>query len=215
MEKLNENEMIEVGKLLKKIRLLKKETTSKVAEHTGYSQGHVSGIENGKRNIKSINYVIDVLKFLSDNYIEFNKYANDINKISNGKIKIETKNDNQKENTLYGAFMVENSPNIFKYTSYNGITSTSVEEFPINDLKFHFDDVLNDKYYRKIKLNDNDKKYINKMINDYLIRKIEIQKRESEYHLEQELYEEEKIKEHINELNVLINKLNDPTELSY
>ena len=45
---LTNEETLEIGKVLKNLRKSKNKTTRETAEKLQFSQGHISGIENGK-----------------------------------------------------------------------------------------------------------------------------------------------------------------------
>lgn len=66
------------------------------------------------------------------------------------------------------------SLNLFNVIDKKGISFQKQLDFPVNDLYFHLTDEHNKKMYKSIILNDNDRKYINSMIEMYLLRKYEI-----------------------------------------
>jgi len=216
VEKLTKEESIKIGNLLKKARINSKKTTREVATNLGYSQGHVSGIENGNRKIPSVNYIIDSLNYLTNSYDEYSFYVDEINKINRDKIQISKREENtDDQQTLFGPFEINDSPNVFKYTDYDGFTFTRVEEFPINDFKFHLNDVMNNKYYRKLPLNDYDIKYIDNMINQYLINKYEIMSLQLDDFHNHNAIDEKLYKNHKNNFKEYIEKLKNPNELKY
>lgn len=167
-----------IGKKLKEIRKKYKVSAKKIGEVLGYSQSHISGIENGTKLIPSKKFITNYLKFITNsNFSEMNFYINDINEIANGEIEIATYID---ENTsLLDAFTYNfesdsSQINSLKYEKRNGETVREHFDFPINDLKFHLTDADNPKYFNKIKLNTNDRDHINKYIEDYIVLKYQI-----------------------------------------
>lgn len=75
------------------------------------------------------------------------------------------------------AILNESSPNVMFYEE-NGLIIDKYFKLPMNDVAFHLNDKYNEKYFRKIKMTDEDRKYIYNLINEYFIRKVEIQLQE-------------------------------------
>lgn len=67
------------------------------------------------------------------------------------------------------------SPNSFNIVNDNMATKKKFD-YPINDIYFHLKDESNKKMFKNIILDDNDREYVNSMIEIYLLRKYEIKK---------------------------------------
>ncbi|MBO1220466.1 helix-turn-helix domain-containing protein [Staphylococcus nepalensis] len=164
-----------IGKKLKEIRKSHKVSAKKIGEVLGYSQSHVSGIENGTKIIPNKKFITNYLKFVTNsNFSEMNFYINNINEIANGEIQIATYLDNS--TSLLNAFVNDyeddsSQINSLKYEKRNGETEKKHFDFAINDLIFHLTDTDNPKYFNKIKLSANDREHINKYIEDYIVLK--------------------------------------------
>lgn len=167
-----------IGEKLKEIRKKHKVSAKKIGEVLGYSQSHISGIENGTKNIPNKKFITNYLKFITNsNFSEMNFYINDINEIANGEFEIATYIDNT--TSLLNAFVNDyeddsSQINSLKYEKRNGETEKEHFDFAINDLKFHLTDADNPKYFNKIKLSTNDRAHINKYIEDYILLKYKI-----------------------------------------
>lgn len=164
-----------IGKKLKEIRKSHKVSAKKIGEVLGYSQSHVSGIENGTKIIPNKKFITNYLKFVTNsNFSEMNFYINNINEIANGEIQVATYLDNS--TSLLNAFVNDyeddsSQINSLKYEKRNGETEKKHFDFAINDLIFHLTDTDNPKYFNKIKLSANDREHINKYIEDYIVLK--------------------------------------------
>lgn len=183
-----------IAEELKNARKEYKVSAQKIGDVLGYSQSHISGIENGTKIIPNKNFITNYLKFITNsNFSKMNFYINKINEIANGEIEIATYID---ENTsILDAFTYDfesdsSQINSLKYEKRNGEDVREPFDFPINDLMFHLTDSENPKYYNKIKLNTSDREHINKYIEDYIVLKYKI-------HLAQlnDLYNKHKINE--------------------
>lgn len=164
-----------IGEKLKEIRKSHKVSAKKIGEVLGYSQSHVSGIENGTKIIPNKKFITNYLKFVTNsNFSEMNFYINNINEIANGEIQIATYLDNS--TSLLNAFVNDyeddsSQINSLKYEKRNGETEKKHFDFAINDLIFHLIDTDNPKYFNKIKLSANDREHINKYIENYIVLK--------------------------------------------
>ncbi|HCT0325173.1 TPA: DNA-binding protein, partial [Staphylococcus pseudintermedius] len=116
--------------------------------------------------------------------------------------------------SLMDAFMKTNAPNVM-ILQKNNLTFDKKFDFPVNDIAFHLKDKYNSKYFRKLKVTDDDRTYIHNLINDYFIRKVQIQKREVKHQLENDVIDKSKAIKYINDYDELIAKLNDPNDLQY
>ena len=113
-----------IGEKLKETRKKYKVSAKKIGAVLGYSQSHISGIENGTKLIPNKNFITNYLKFITNsNFSEMNFYINEINEIANGEIEIATYID---ENTsLLDAFTHDfesdsSQINYLKYEKRNG-----------------------------------------------------------------------------------------------
>lgn len=218
MCKLNQEEIANLGKFLKKLRNNKKKTTREVAEFLSYSQGHISGIENGKRGIPSETYIEDVITFLSDTFEEYNFNIDQLKEVTNDKIQLLKSDVNEKikNNSMLESFTDNNeAPNIMYMENNLGLKENTFFSIPINDLNFHLNDISNSKYYRKLKLTDIDRKHINDYINNYLINKIRIQLENVQNLYKQNLLNKQTHSKYSKELKELIEKLENPNDLKY
>ncbi|RIP10256.1 hypothetical protein BUZ14_18140, partial [Staphylococcus gallinarum] len=150
-----------------------KVSAKKIVEVLGYSQSHISGIENGTKLIPNKKFITNYLKYITNsNFSELNFYINNINEIANGEIQIATYLDST--TSLLNAFVNDDEDdssqiNSLKYEKRNGETEKEHFDFAINDIKFHLTDADNPKYFNKIKLSTNDRAHINKYIEDYIL----------------------------------------------
>ena len=73
-----------IGEKFKETRKKYKVSAKKIGEVLGYSQSHISGIENGTKLIPNKNFITNYLKFITNsNFSEMNFYINEINEIAN------------------------------------------------------------------------------------------------------------------------------------
>jgi len=183
-----------IGEELKKARKKYKVSAQKIGDVLGYSQSHISGIENGTKIIPNKRFITNYLKFITNsNFSEMNFYINNINEIANGEIQLATYLDDSTSlmNALVNDYEDDTSQiNSLKYEKRNGESDKEHFDFPINDIMFHLTDSENPKYFNKIKLSISDKEHINKYIEDYIVLKYKI-------HLSQlnDLYNKHKINE--------------------
>ena len=101
--------------------------------------------------------------------------------------------------------IVENNKNGRELKSFN---------FPINDIFHHLSDIENPKYFRKIVIDDDDRIYINDLINNYFIQKINVQINEIKRLLDREIIDKEKANNYLNEL-VDLKTIKNPNSLKY
>lgn len=148
-----------LGNYLKEIRKNKNITAKTLGEKTGYTQGHISGIENGTKTMPNIQFVKKYLNALTENNIEYNKYVEEINDITDGSMiiaKIDTRGK------------IQSGVNLIKYPDVNGGIKDDYLNVPINDLNYHLKDNFNYKYYGDYRLTSNDVKNISNIIFQYL-----------------------------------------------
>lgn len=161
---MNENELRHtIGQYLKNIRKKSNLSASLVASRCGYTQGHVSGIENGTKTVPTDKFITRYLEALQVSDIIYNQYVDELKELTDGSINLAKKNINNR-------YINESLPN----TLVNNIDENiEINEFkvPINDLYFHLNDKYNSKFFNGIKLDDNEKQYIFDFIKNYLKQK--------------------------------------------
>lgn len=179
-----------IGSYLRKIRLHKNIKLRRFANIIGYSHGHISSIENGKKGLPTYAFLDKYLEKISDNYEEYNFYVNKIAELSNGQIQLETipivdiekVNKSLRENNLTDSekkfisnLNVISEPFELSYFD-NNEKKTLYLSIPVNDLSFHLKDTNNNKFYKKTLLSEMDRKNIEIILDDYFRTKINIQK---------------------------------------
>lgn len=183
-----------IGEKLKEVRKNYKVSAKKIGEILGYSQSHISGIENGTKNIPNKRFITNYLKFITNsNFSEMNFYINNINEIANGEIQLATYLDSSTSllNATVNDYEDDSSKiDSLKYEKKNGESVNEHFDFPINDFMYHLTDSENPKYFNRIRLSTDDREHINKYIEDYIVLKYKI-------HLAQlnDLYNKHKINE--------------------
>lgn len=164
---------IEVGKFLRNLRLSKGLTAHELSNKMSYSQGHISGTENGKKVVPTKKFLTEYLNNLSNSTIEYNAYVDQLKSISkNINIdKIEVNNDDEeqllKELDTRHIMYIKNPDGSFKRTYC---------ESPVNDLSFHLNDRNNTKFYGTIELDKSDINLIDSLIAQVLKSKLENEK---------------------------------------
>lgn len=212
----------ELGNYLRKIRKDKKISAKELGDSIGYSQSHISGIENGIKTMPTKSFIRNYLLGITKNTEELNEYYSKIAEITNNKIDLEgvtylKSGEHSPEDILNitddlmsgrkNPFsIVENSKNGRELKSFN---------FPINDIFHHLSDIENPKYYRKIFIDDDDRAYLNDLINQYFIQKINVQISEIKYLLDRDFIDKEKSKEYLKELYEVKSQLDNPNSLKY
>lgn len=162
----------EIGNYLKKIRKDKKVSAKTIGDKLGYSQSHISGIENGSKIIPTKNFISKYLKVITDsNFAEINYYLNEINDFTDGKLNLATYIDNS--TSLLNAFVNDYETdtsriNTFNMEKANGDSMKEFHNYPINDIKFHLTDTNNPKYFNKVILDAEDREHIHRHIENYI-----------------------------------------------
>lgn len=181
------------GEILKKYRNSLNLSVNKLSKLSNVSVGYISKIENGKRNFPSIRTLFLLLVgFKNSKLSNQTRSIKDIDKeikdilseficAEDSEIDIkELENIYNDFNTFYEDLNnddnVENEKNrkvsVFVFEeNENKIQDTNLKE-PINDLSFHLDDNLNEKFFNGVLLNEYDKIMIKEIINSLLINKI-------------------------------------------
>ncbi|HBE8406201.1 MAG: helix-turn-helix transcriptional regulator [Staphylococcus simulans] len=196
-----------LGSLLKELREEKNVTVRELAKLINFSYTYISSVENDNKSNPSQKFLESYIYGLAKNSEEIHDMKNKVNNLTNGKYFKE-------DDSLIDAFLSANAPNVMNIREKN-ITTEKKFTFPVNDIGFHLNDKYNAKYFRKLKLTDDDREYIYKFINDYFIRKVQLQKREVEHQKEISSIDEKVADKHIEDYNKLIDKLNDSNELKY
>lgn len=198
---------LNLGSFLKGLREEKKLTVRELSNLINFSYTYISSVENNKKTNPSQRFLESYIYGLAETNEEIFDMKNKVKKLTSGKYF-------EEENSLLEAFLSVNTPNVMNIRNGN-ITVDKKFGFPVNDIGFHLNDKYNSKYFRKLKLTDDDRKYIYKLINDYLIRKVQLQKREVEHQLELDSIDSEVANRHIEEYQELIKRLNDPNDFKY
>lgn len=181
------------GEILKKYRNSLNLSVNKLSKLSNVSVGYISKIENGKRNFPSIRTIFLLLVgFKNSKLSNQTRSIKDIDKeiknilseficAEDSEIDIkELENIYNDFNTFYEDLNnddnVENEKNrkvsVFVFEeNENKIQDINLKE-PINDLGFHLDDNLNEKFFNGVLLNEYDKIMIKEIINSLLINKI-------------------------------------------
>ncbi|QYA35017.1 helix-turn-helix domain-containing protein [Macrococcoides caseolyticum] len=150
----------ELGSYLKNIRKEKKITATELAKQIGYTQGHVSGIENGTKTLPNSQFVHKYLNALVGQGHEYNKHVKEINKITNGSI-------NLKEVKISKSNK-EQEINIIGYINAEGTYQEEYINVPINSLSFHLKDYQNAKFFGDYKLQIYERRHLFEYMFEYL-----------------------------------------------
>lgn len=164
-----------VGNFLKKKRKEKRITAEKLGRNIGYSQSHISGIENGQKSLPNKKFVQSYLMFLKSNYEEYNQYLDELNDITNGEIQI-NKITNIPKQKFIEHLDKTTLPFDFNYLNFNDEIETNFYNLRINDILFHLFDINNEKFYMNIMLTEEDKNNIKRLIDNYFKQKSSLQK---------------------------------------
>ncbi|MDS3882493.1 transcriptional regulator with XRE-family HTH domain [Staphylococcus hominis] len=192
------------GEILKKHRNSLSLSVNKLSKLSNVSVGYISKIENGKRNFPSIRTLFLLLvgfknSKLSDQTKSIKDIDREIKEILNEFISAEDSeidsNDLEKIysdfNTFYDDLKNDDSDkneknrkvSLFVFEdSENTVQDVKLKE-PINDLSFHLDDNLNEKFFNGFLLNEYDKIMIKEIINSILISKL----KQEEIHLSEDI----------------------------
>lgn len=155
------------GDFLYEYRAKNKLSVQNLHEITGVSQPYLSQMENGSKT-PSRKIVNRIAKGISNND------KTDIKEIHNKLLRLAGYSEIRYADSFFELFNNDKpSLNLFNLTK-NGLSTQTQFSFPVNDLYFHLTDEDNQKMYKTIILNDNDRIYINSMIEIYLLRKYEI-----------------------------------------
>lgn len=160
-----------VADKLKRLRLeapKEKISAREFGDRIGYSQSYISALEN---NQKSTIPSKEVLNKFSSVYAELGyNHAEVLNELF---VLAGYENVTQVDSLI--ELFSSSTLNGFNQKK-NGIVAYSSYEFPINDLFFHLSDKYNKKMFKTVFLTDYDREYITKMIQTYLLHKLENRK---------------------------------------
>lgn len=159
-----------IGEYIKRIRNEKDITLKTLSATIGYSEAYISMVENGKKNNPSYEFLSNVAKGMAITD------GDERTKIHGKLLELAGYSEINYVDSFYELFS-NSTPSLNLFNSVaNGVEFQKQLDFPVNDLYFHLTDENNKKMYKSIILNDNDRKYINSMIEMYLLRKYEIKK---------------------------------------
>ncbi|MBM6084798.1 helix-turn-helix domain-containing protein [Staphylococcus epidermidis] len=181
------------SKILKNYRLTDNISVNNLSKLSGVSNAYISKLENNKRKFPSIRTIFLLLvgfknSKLSDQTKSIKDIDKEIKDILSEFISAEDSEIDSKElekiyndfNTFYEDLNNEESEKIEKNRkvslfvfeeSENKIQDIRLKE-PINDLGFHLDDNLNEKFFNGVLLNEYDKIMIKEIVNSILTSKI-------------------------------------------
>ncbi|WNF18264.1 helix-turn-helix transcriptional regulator [Staphylococcus warneri] len=165
----------EVGNYLKSIRKNKNITAKSLGANLQYSQSHISGIENGSKKIPPF-FIPAYLNYVSDSNEEYNYYADQIAKITEGNFEVEKRQIRKDIKEILNSISKPARMKEFYNNDYNNEKTVTIFSENINDLNFHLEDNLNSKFYKTIELSDYDRKNISKILDIYFINKEELLK---------------------------------------
>ena len=163
----------EVGNYLKSIRKNKNITAKSLGANLQYSQSHISGIENGSKKIPPF-FIPAYLNYVSDSNEEYNYYADQIAKITEGNFEVEKRQIRKDIKDILNSISKPARMKEFYNNDYNNEKTVTIFSENINDLNFHLEDNLNSKFYKTIELSDYDRKNISKILDIYFINKEEL-----------------------------------------
>ncbi|MCH4420249.1 helix-turn-helix domain-containing protein [Staphylococcus haemolyticus] len=171
MVKSNDELKKELGRFLKSIRKQKGKTASEISKSMQYSQGHISGIENGVKSFPSNKLIESYLMNIKDTNEEYNFYVDEISKLTKGAVKLNKVSNVTDTMEIIDRMM--DTPYSREFVSFddNNEKNFIIFDVKINDLYFHLQDINNFKFYKGIRLTDNDKSNINKILNNYFENK--------------------------------------------
>lgn len=161
----------ELGEFLKNIRKKKKITAKDLGIKIGYSQSHISGVENGQKKIPDNKFLEDYLSKLVDTTDEYNFYVREIKEISNNQISL-----TERIHPVYDSMKRSSLPYEFNFINFKSKPEITFYDIPINDIHFHLKDINNFKFYKNIEMSETDKKNIEIIVDGYFKNKLNIQK---------------------------------------
>lgn len=162
---------ITLGEYLRKLRNEKKLTTRDLGENIDYSYSYIASVEKGRRK-PSKDFLEKYIYAISKNNEELTEVKSVISSITNGEFykDFEQKKSLNNDDSMIAAFTNDNNVNTMYVTENNFITDKTYN-FPINDISYHLKDKYNSKYFKDVKLTDDDRSYINDLIKTHLLEK--------------------------------------------
>lgn len=162
---------ITLGEYLRKLRNEKKLTTRDLGENIDYSYSYIASVEKGRRK-PSKDFLEKYIYAISKNNEELTEVKSVISSITNGEFykDFEQKKSFNNDDSMIAAFTNDNNVNTMYVTEDNFITDKTYN-FPINDISYHLKDKYNSKYFKDVKLTDDDRSYINDLIKTHLLEK--------------------------------------------
>lgn len=185
------------SKLLKDIRLEENISVNNLSKLSGVSNAYISKLENDKRNFPTIRTLYLLLAGLKNS--KFNDQSKSSEEINDEIKKIlykflsaeDSEFDKKEFESIYENFItfyedmhkkIDNKDeknrkkNFFEYEDNENKKQSLNLEKPINDLAFHLNDGLNEKFFNGVLLDDYDKNTINEILYSFLINKLNREK---------------------------------------
>ena len=185
------------SKLLKDIRLEENISVNNLSKLPGVSNAYISKLENDKRNFPTIRTLYLLLAGLKNS--KFNDQSKSSEEINDEIKKIlykflsaeDSEFDKKEFESIYENFItfyedmhkkIDNKDeknrkkNFFEYEDNENKKQSLNLEKPINDLAFHLNDDLNEKFFNGVLLDDYDKNTINEILHSFLINKLNREK---------------------------------------
>lgn len=185
------------SKLLKDIRLEENISVNNLSKLSGVSNAYISKLENDKRNFPTIRTLYLLLAGLKNS--KFNNQSKSSEEINDEIKKIlykflsaeDSEFDKKEFESIYENFItfyedmhkkIDNKDeknrkkNFFEYEDNENKKQSLNLEKPINDLAFHLNDGLNEKFFNGVLLDDYDKNTINEILHSFLINKLNREK---------------------------------------
>ncbi|KPG89666.1 MULTISPECIES: helix-turn-helix domain-containing protein [Staphylococcus] len=185
------------SKLLKDIRLEENISVNNLSKLSGVSNAYISKLENDKRNFPTIRTLYLLLAGLKNS--KFNDQSKSSEEINDEIKKIlykflsaeDSEFDKKEFESIYENFItfyedmhkkIDNKDeknrkkNFFEYEDNENKKQSLNLEKPINDLAFHLNDDLNEKFFNGVLLDDYDKNTINEILHSFLINKLNREK---------------------------------------
>lgn len=160
-----------LGDFLRGFRNSKELTTRELGKEIGFSYSYIASVEKGRRK-PSKDFLEKFIYAVSKNNEELTIAKKKISSITNGEFykDFEQKKSIDSEGSMIAAFTNDNDVNTIYVTEDNFIKNKAYN-FPINDISYHLLDKYNTKYFKGIKLSDDDRTYINELIKTHLLEK--------------------------------------------
>lgn len=160
-----------LGDYLRQLRLDKDVTTRRLGEKINYSYSYIASMEKGRRNITN-DFLEKYIYALSESKDELINIKKEISKITKGAFYKEyfINSKNKKSDSMLAAFLGDNGTNNMFSEEQNLIVDKNYN-FPINDISFHLSDKYNNKFFKSVKLSDEDRNYMNTLFYNHLKQK--------------------------------------------